>query len=81
MMDSSVKRFVDGISESHAWNLSNVALDIFSMMHQESADKLRQSMHSWILQIDGTSDSGFSMIVAVRDSISGFTPLVKEMLL
>ncbi|MGC8563154.1 MAG: hypothetical protein ACP5NO_08215 [Thermoplasmata archaeon] len=84
MMDAAVKRFVDGmscsdisrsigISESHARNLSNMALDIFSIIHQESAEKLREYMHSRILQIDGIPDSEFSMIVAVRDSMSGFT--------
>lgn len=57
MIDAAVKRFIDGmscsdisrstgISESHARNLSNMALDIFSMIHQESAEKLRESMHS-----------------------------------
>ncbi|MGC8563165.1 MAG: hypothetical protein ACP5NO_08270 [Thermoplasmata archaeon] len=35
-----------------------MALDIFSMMHQESAGKLRESMKSWILQIDGTLKRG-----------------------
>ena len=61
------------ISESHARNISNMALDIFSMIHDENASRLRESIHSWVLQIDGTPDSEFSMIFVVRDSISGFT--------
>ncbi len=83
MIDAAIKRFIDGmscsdisrsigISESHAGNLSNMALDIISTMHYESAEKLRESMKSWILHIDGTPDSEFSMIVVVRDSLSGF---------
>ena len=84
MIDAAMKRFVDGmgcseifrsigISESHARNISNLAMDIFSMIHDENTGRLRESMHSWILQIDGTPDSEFSMIVVVMDSISGFT--------
>ena len=68
MIDAAIKRFVDGmscseisrsigISESHARNISNMALDIISIIHYESAEKLRESMKSWILQIDGTPDS------------------------
>ena len=33
-------------------------------------------MNSYVLQIDGTTDSDFSMIVAVKDSISDFVVMV-----
>lgn len=86
MIDAAVKRFIDGrscseislnmnngISERHVRNLSNMALDIFPMIHEEVSPKLRKAMESYILQIDGTTDSEFSMIIAVRDAISDFT--------
>ncbi len=84
MIDAAVKRFIEGrscleigeqsgIFERHARNLSNLALDIFAMIHEEYSGKLRESLLSYILQIDGTTDSDFSMIMVVRDSISGFT--------
>ncbi|MCL4333823.1 MAG: hypothetical protein M1290_05545 [Candidatus Thermoplasmatota archaeon] len=62
MINAAMKRFIDGvscseisrdmgvgISESHVRNLSNMAVNIFSMTHEENAEKLRESMHSWIL--------------------------------
>ena len=86
MIEAAMKRFIDGrscseislesgtgISERQARNLSNMALDIFVAKHQESSSILRDSMKSYVLQIDGTTDSEFSMIVAVRDALSGFT--------
>ncbi len=62
----------NGISERHVRRLSNMALDIFPAIHSRNAEKLRSSIKSYILQIDGTTDSDFSMIVAVRDSILDF---------
>ena len=85
MLESATRRYIDGrssseialdmhngISERHVRRLSNTALDIFPVIHSRNADKLRSSIKAYILQIDGTTDSDFSMIVAVRDSISDF---------
>ena len=85
MLESATRRYIDGrssseialgmnngISERHVRRLSNMALDIFPVIHSSNADKLRSCLKSYILQIDGTTDSDFSMIVAVRDSISDF---------
>lgn len=81
MVESAVKRFIGGrssaeisslmgISEGHARKLSNQALEIFSEIHEDNGAKLSRSMNSYILQIDGTTDSEFSMIVAVNDSMT-----------
>lgn len=91
MLDSAMKRFIDGrscseislnlnngISERHVRNISNLALDIFMTIHEGASRKLRESMSSYILQIDGTTDSEFSMIIAVRDAISDFVLYVKR---
>ena len=91
MVDAAVKRFIDGrscseisssfdngISERHVRSVSNMALSIFGEIHEESIPKLRESMHSWILQIDGTTDSEFSMIVTVMDASSGFVLYAKK---
>ena len=89
MVESSIERFIHGrssfeisssmgVSESHARRLSNQALEIFHKIHEESVPKLRKHMNSYVLQIDGTTDSEFSMIVAVRDSISDFVLYVKR---
>ena len=89
MVEGAKKRFLEGrsgsemfssldISEGHARKLSNQALEIFSRIHEESVPKLKEQMESYILQIDGTADSEFSMIVAVRDSVSGFVLYVKR---
>ena len=85
MLESATRRYIDGrssseialdmhngISEKHVRRLSNTALDIFPVIHSRNADKLRSSIKSYILQIDGITDFDFSMIVAVRDSISDF---------
>ena len=83
MVESAIERFITGkscseisrslgMSESHAGKMSNQALDIFRKIHEESAKKLAAAMPSYILQIDGTVDSEFSMIVAVKDALSGF---------
>jgi hypothetical protein len=86
MLESSMLRFIDGrssseisremgngISGSHVRLLTNAALDIFKQIHEESHPLIRSAMKSYILHIDGTTDSGFEMIMVVRDSISGFT--------
>ncbi|OWP56232.1 MAG: hypothetical protein B2I17_07025 [Thermoplasmatales archaeon B_DKE] len=69
----SQQRWMRWISESHARNVTNMALCIFSRIHEENIPKLKAAVHSYILQIDGTIDSNFDMIVVVRDAISGFT--------
>ena len=72
MTESAIERFIKGKScseiahtldrsESHARKMSNQALNIFRMIHEESAQKLRNEMPSYILQIDGTVDAEFSM--------------------
>ena len=86
MIDVATKRFIDGrscgeisresgygISERQARNLSNMALDIMGTIHDESFQALRNALSSYILQIDGTVDGDFAMIVVVRDAVSGFT--------
>ncbi len=89
MIEAASKRFLSGwsgseissslgVSGSHARSLSNTALDIFHKIHEENVPKLGESMNSWILQIDGTTDSEFSMIVAVRDATSEFVLHVKR---
>ncbi len=61
-----------GISERHARRLSNQALEVVEMTHAESSEKLKATMGRWVLQIDGTVDGEFKVIVAVRDALSGF---------
>lgn len=91
MLYSAMKRFIDGrssseislesgtgISEREVRNLSNMALHIFTKIHEEAVPGLKGAMQSYILQIDGTTDSEFSMIVAVRDAVSGFVLYVKK---
>ena len=60
--------------------LSSTALDIFPVIHFDNADKFRSAIKSYILQLEGTTDLEFAMIVAVQDSISGFVLLVKRCL-
>ena len=83
MIEAAMQRFLQGrssseisstlgISASHARCLSNSALDIFQEIHGQSGDILKAHMKSYILQIDGTTDSEYSMIVVVKDSVSGF---------
>ncbi|WP_393971408.1 hypothetical protein OXIME_001684 [Oxyplasma meridianum] len=67
-----------GISDRHVRRLAGMALTIFSEIHEESLDKLRKEIKSYILQIDGTVDSDFAMIVVVRDAISGFVLYAKK---
>lgn len=61
-----------GVSERHARKLSNQALEIFSEIYENNIQKLRRCMNSYILQIDGTTDSEFSTIVVAMDAVSGF---------
>ena len=85
MLESAIRRCIDGrssseialgmhngISERHVRRLSNMALDIFPKIHEDNTEQLKQVMQPYILQIDGTTDSEFSMIVAVRDALSDF---------
>ena len=63
----------NGISEGrHVGGLGNQTLGIFHEIHRESIEKFRDHMKSYILQIDATTDSEFSMIAAVRNSVSDF---------
>ncbi len=91
MLESAMKRFIHGrscseisdesgtgISERHTRRLTNDALGIFQKIHEETSDKIRAAMSSWILQIDGTTDSEFDMIIVVMDSESGFVLHVKR---
>ena len=63
----------NGISERHVRNISNMAGEILMEIHEENVTRLKDAMNSYILQIDGTTDSEFSMVIVVRDAISGFT--------
>ncbi len=89
MVESAVMRFIDGrssseissslgASEGHVRKLSNQGLDIFSENHEKHVPDLKEHIKSYVLQIDGTTDSEFSMIVAVRDAISDFTLYAKK---
>ena len=72
--DGTVFRSVslDDMVRPYCTFANDVMIDAFSQIHRSSFHRLSESMKSWILQIDGTPDSEFSMIVVVRDSISGF---------
>ena len=61
-----------GISERHARRLSNEALEVLARIHAASSEKLTTALGRWVLQIDGTVDGEFEIIVAVRDALSGF---------
>ena len=89
MVKGAIQRFINGkssseisslygISESHARKLSNKALEMFVKIHENNISKLKASMKSYILQIDGTTDAEFSMIVVVRDAIADFTLYAKK---
>ena len=86
MVDAGIDRFIkgyscseismqlgNGISERHVRNISNMAGEIIMQIHDENVTKLKDAMNSYILQIDGTTDSEFAMVIVVRDAISGFT--------
>ena len=83
MIESAVKRFIEGrssselsssigVSEGHARKLGNQAPEILSEIYEKNIPELCKSMNLYILQMDGTTAPKFSMIVAVRDSVSGF---------
>ena len=86
MVEASMGRFIkgyscseismqlgNGISERHVRNISNMAGEIIMQIHDENVTKLKDVMNSYVLQIDGTADSEFAMVIVVRDAISGFT--------
>ncbi|EQD78872.1 hypothetical protein B1B_00489, partial [mine drainage metagenome] len=65
MVETGIKRFIhgrssseisselnNGISDRHVRNLSNMAGDIFTDIHNENIPKLKAAMNSYILQID-----------------------------
>ncbi len=85
MLSAAIMRFIDGrscseiasamdigISERHVGRLSNTALEVFANIHEKSGYKLKELLPGWVLQIDGTVDGDYGMIVAVRDAVSGF---------
>ena len=86
MVESGMRRFIhgkssteisvelnNGISDRHVRNLSNMAGEIFGRIHVENVPKLKEALNSYILQIDGTTDSEFDMIIVIRDAVSDFT--------
>ncbi|MHB1440897.1 MAG: hypothetical protein ACYCSO_09795 [Cuniculiplasma sp.] len=86
MVETGMRRFIhgrssseisielnNGISERHVRNLSNMAGEILGEIHEENVPKLKATMKPYILQIDGTTDSEFDMIIAIRDAVSDFT--------
>ena len=91
MIDAAMKRFLDGksrseiggemcngISSRQVRNLGNQALEIFSRIHEDGVPRLHEGMKSYILQIGGTTDAEFSMMVVVRDAVSDFVLCVKR---
>jgi hypothetical protein len=50
--------------------LASTALSILMDIHNERSEDLKNAMPLYILQIDGTTDSEYSMIVVVRDFTS-----------
>ena len=89
MVESTIRRFIDGMSsseissllgasEGHVRKLSNQGIDIFGKLHEKNIPELKKHIKSYVLQIDGTTDSEFSMIIAVRDAISDFTLYVRK---
>ena len=86
MVETGMRRFIhgrssseisielnNGISERHVRNLSNMAGEILGEIHEKNVPKLKATMKPYILQIDGTTDSEFDMIIAIRDAVSDFT--------
>lgn len=61
-----------GISERQARRLSSMALAVLEKVHEKHSAALTAVMGRWVLQIDGTVDGDYEMIVAVRDAVSGF---------
>ena len=60
-----------GISERHAGKASNSIIEAFRVNHYKNIDKIKEFMESYILQIDGTADSEYNIIIAVKDAITG----------
>ena len=76
---SEIARALDiGISERHVRRLSSTALEVFANIHEKGGDRLKQLLGRWVLQIDGTVDGEYDMIVAVRDAVSGFVLYAKR---
>ena len=89
MVESAMERFIDGrrsseisaslgASEGHVRKLSNQGLALFGKIHEKHVPELRKYIKSYVLQLDGTTDSEYSMIIAVMDAISDFTLYVKK---
>ena len=47
--------------------------EIWNRILEENIPKPKAAMHSYILQIDSTTDLHFDMIVVVQDALSSFT--------
>ncbi len=84
MVETSIQRFINGrssseissslgVSEGHVRKLSNKGLNVFGKLHEKHVSQLREHIKSYVVQINGTTDSEFSMIVVVRDALSDFT--------
>ncbi len=67
-----VKTLEIGISRTHLCDLTNIALDINTKIHNEKSSEISAYMGKYILQIDGTIDGDYWSIVTVRDALSGF---------
>jgi len=91
MVEAAMLRFIDArssseisrqldicISERHIANLSSMALQVHRVIHDDHSEEIRERMSGYILQIDGTVDSEFAMIVAVVDAVSGFILMAKR---
>ncbi|HIH60933.1 MAG TPA: hypothetical protein HA289_07875, partial [Ferroplasma sp.] len=61
-----------GISERHAGRAGNSIIEAFRINHYGNIAKIKEFMESYILQIDGTADSEYNIIVAAKDAITGF---------
>ena len=53
---------------------------MFGKLHEKHVSQLREHIKSYVVQIDGTTDSEFSMIVVVRDAVSDFTLYARKCL-
>ena len=45
----------------------HMAGEIIMQIHDENVTKLKDAMNSYVLQIDGTTDSEFAMVIVVRE--------------
>ena len=48
-------------------------MDALMEIHEDSTEKIRSSIKSYVLQINGATNSNLNIIVVVRDVLSGFT--------